>query len=275
MMQTNIKKTLNRISNQKGQVILFVIVSMTLAMAVGVTIASRTLSSLSRTSRSDSSNKALGAAEAGAERFLVMDFATLGTYVGAENPEVLEFTDEVSGVTTKADVTVTEFTNNSTDGSSYDFNLGTGYIKEVTFKDSNFNNNVTFCWENNNTAISYLIYNISGIKEKGVITPSNNNDLDVSNGEVASSSGTYPGGCKTVNIATGDYGLRLRALYNDTNVSVSSSATIPVQGYKITSIGKLFVEGKITTTKKVTVYKSKPYFPSIFDAAIYTEQDFN
>jgi hypothetical protein len=265
---------LKTLINQKGQVILFVIVSMTLAMAVGVTVASRTLSSLSRTSRSDSSNKALAAAEAGAERFLVMDFSELGTYVGNETPTTLSFVDEVSGVNTEADVTVADFTQNSPSG-DYDFNLGTGYVKEVTFKDSGFNNSVTFCWENSNSAIAYLIYNATGIKEKGVMTPSSNNSLDVSNGDVASSSGSYPGGCKTVSITAADYGLRLRALYNDTNVSVQSPADLPVQGYKITSVGKLFAEGKIVTTKKVTVYKSKPYFPSAFDAAIYTEQDFN
>lgn len=264
----------NKLNNSNGQVLLFVIVSMTLAMAIGVTIASRTLSSLSRTTRSDSSNKALAAAESGAEIFLSKDFSELSTYVGNNTPSVEEFYDEVSGVNTQAEVTVEEFTSNTSSG-TYDFTLNTGYIKEITFKDSGYSGNVTFCWNNNNSAMSYLIYNSSGIREKGLVVPSGNSSLGVSNEKSSNSNGSYPGGCYTVNINSGDYGLRLRTLYNDSNVAVQNASSLPMQGYKITSIGKLFEEGKIITTKKVVVYKSKPYFSSIFDSAIYTEQDFN
>lgn len=271
------KKLINKaLNNNKGQVILFVIVSMTLAMAIGVTIASRTLSSLSRTSRSDSSNKALAAAESGAEVYLAKDFNELSTLANGDPIPPVEFYDEVSNVNTQADITIEEFTSN-TSNDVYQFTLGQGYIKEVTFKGSSFSGNTTFCWDNNNAAISYLIYNFSTIREKGVVapSPSGSNNSEISNEKNATSNGSYGGGCYTVNIQSGDYGLRLRTLYSDATISITNASNLPVQGYRITSIGKLFEEGKITTTKKVVVYKSKPYFPSIFDAAIYTEQDFN
>jgi len=261
--------------NQKGQVLLFVIVTMTIAMAVGVAIATRTLASLSRTSRSDTSNKALAAAESGIEHFLAMDFDSLATYVDAPEPTKLEFYDEVSGITTTADVTVSSFTNNSPTGSTYDFNLGEGFVKEVTFKSSSISGNINVCWDNTNTALRYVVYNQDGITSKGLVNPSSNPGLDTSNADTADSSGTYAGGCRTIGISSDTYGVRLHSLYEDANFSVSSTSELPVQGYKITSIGKLLQEGKVITTKKITVYKSKPYLPSVFDTAVYTEQDFN
>ena len=265
----------NNMKKQKGQVLLFVIVSMTIAMAVGIAAATRTLASLSRTALSDSSNKALAAAESGAEHFLAMDFEELATHVDAD-PTMVPFVDEVSGIATQAEVTVTSFTANSVSGSSYDFNLGTSYVKEIAFKDSGFNGNIKICWDNTNSALLYLVYGANGIISKSLVNPSNNSSLDTSNATTASSSGTYAGGCKTLTISPSAYGVRLHILYEDSNVYVSStSGDLPTQGYKIISVGSLLEEGKVVTTKKVTVFKSKPYLPSLFDTAIYTEEDFN
>jgi hypothetical protein len=45
----------------------------------------------------------------------------------------------------------------------------------------------------------------------------------------------------------------------------------PEQGYKITSIGKLTTPSPIQIEKKVTVYRSHPYLPGLFDFALYAE----
>lgn len=45
----------------------------------------------------------------------------------------------------------------------------------------------------------------------------------------------------------------------------------PEQGYKITSVGKLTSPSPIQIEKRVTVYRSHPYLPGIFDFALYSE----
>jgi len=69
MNKVNMEKTAKL--NQTGQVLLFVVVTMTIALAVGVGISLRTISSVSRTTRSDTSSRVLAAAEGAIENFLV------------------------------------------------------------------------------------------------------------------------------------------------------------------------------------------------------------
>ena len=60
-----------------GQALLFVIVAMTVALAVGVNVSLRTLSSVSRTAQSDTSERVLAAAEGGAESFIKLSVGQL------------------------------------------------------------------------------------------------------------------------------------------------------------------------------------------------------
>src|SRR3972149_3695556 len=62
-----------------GQALLFVIVAMTVALAVGINVSLRTLSTISRTSQADTSERVLAAAEGGAEAFLKLSVGDLKT----------------------------------------------------------------------------------------------------------------------------------------------------------------------------------------------------
>lgn len=64
------KTKYNKYIYQKGQTLLFVIVSVTIALAVGIAVSTRTLSSLRRSARSDTSARVIAAAEAGIENLL-------------------------------------------------------------------------------------------------------------------------------------------------------------------------------------------------------------
>jgi hypothetical protein len=69
-MSKKINTKYNKYTYQKGQTLLFVIVGVTIALAIGIAVSTRTLSSLRRAARSDTSARVIAAAEAGIENLL-------------------------------------------------------------------------------------------------------------------------------------------------------------------------------------------------------------
>ena len=76
----NIKIKMNK--NQKGQTLLFVIVAVTIAMAVGVAVSTRTIQSLKRVARTDTSARVIAAAEGGIENLLSRSYSQLSASIG-------------------------------------------------------------------------------------------------------------------------------------------------------------------------------------------------
>ena len=72
--------------NQRGQALLFVIVVMSVALAIGVAISTRTLSTISRVSTTDTAARVLAAAEGGAERFLSLSDKALVDAISGDCP---------------------------------------------------------------------------------------------------------------------------------------------------------------------------------------------
>ena len=68
--------------SESGQALLFVIVALTVALAVGVSTAFRTLSSVFRITTTDTSSRVLAAAEGGLEHFLAYSSVDLASYAG-------------------------------------------------------------------------------------------------------------------------------------------------------------------------------------------------
>jgi hypothetical protein len=68
--KTKVEDKYNKYTYQKGQTLLFVIVGVTIALAIGIAVSTRTLSSLRRAARSDTSARVIAAAEAGIENLL-------------------------------------------------------------------------------------------------------------------------------------------------------------------------------------------------------------
>lgn len=75
MIMKNTKIKMNK--NQKGQTLLFVIVAVTIAMAVGVAVSTRTIQSLKRVARTDTSARVIAAAEGGIENLLGRNYSQL------------------------------------------------------------------------------------------------------------------------------------------------------------------------------------------------------
>ena len=87
VIMKNTKIKMNK--NQKGQTLLFVIVAVTIAMAVGVAVSTRTIQSLKRVARTDTSARVIAAAEGGIENLLGRNYSQLDD-VATEGPALVK-----------------------------------------------------------------------------------------------------------------------------------------------------------------------------------------
>jgi len=302
----------NTYKNQKGQTLLFVVVAMTIALSIGINASVRTLTSLSRTSRTDTASRALAAAEGGIERYLVLSSKELrgaaddgdcpeGTPASETGPtsngppckiRFEDMSDNSDNLVSLAFVTVENYT-----PTDYLFSLESGQVKEVNLYDEDgigyySSNQIRICWTSTSggSDITYVSYNESGIQEKGGLEGNPQpEDGYVEEGfdKISTSDGTR-GGSGTryevcYNVTIGDdtddiYGLRIRSIGGASDIEVSPepvTATLPLQGYKITSVGKLEQDSEVTATRVIRVIKSLPYLPVSFDYALYSQGPVN
>jgi len=301
MVNTNVK------INQKGQALLFVIVGLTVVMAVGISVATRSLSSGSTTTRTDTSNRVLGAAEGGAERFLALPYNTLSN-LATRGPSAADCPANpanpsnnyynVAGITgcridyqatgdniqAMAIVNVTTFNTNTNSNRAYEFDLKKDVVTEVNLVGYPINAGITICWNNSSTSnpadIYYLMYGSGGITRRGVLksgaiggTYSVTNGTDTVAGSCPYTGFTY-GLSSPIVLNSSLLGLRVRALAGDARVSVfpTTGNSLPVQGFEITSIGQLLTQSDVSVkaVQKVKVYKTYPFLSGMFDFGLYS-----
>jgi len=285
----------SKISTEKGQALLFVVVAMTIALTVGISISSQTISSLKQSSSTDSASRAFSAAEGGIEWFLRQGESVLenlsdgNTNNGEDCPQgsagdntntacIITYEPQNNDkIQSKATITVKKFNVNYTTSPNehYWFVVSPGSTKEVSLL--NYSGNTDICWKSLETsqssAIYYYTYNIDGIKEKKLITPvSITGSISVS-GSVSASTGKLDfNSCYRINIPANTIGLRIKSLYTPSRIGIFPLGNnFSTQGYRITSVGQIDdVSQNIKATKEINVYRSYPYVSSIFDYAIYS-----
>ena len=269
---------------QSGQALLFVVIAMTIALTIGINASVRTITSLSRTTRSDTASRALAASEGGLERFLVLPTQVLEdiiqnnncpsgtTYDSSTSSCVVDFGGPSDILVSQAFVTVERYVPIP----YYPFELSNGAVKEVNFYDyvnlSHYGNtDVTLCWSGN-AALTYLSYDSSGILEQGGLVHGTSG-VDTSTTFTAGGpgNGDYDN-CNNVRIGTDVYGLRLRSIGGDSTVGVYGiGEDLPLQGYVITSVGRLAQDTGVTASRTIRIVRSLPYLPGSFDYALYSE----
>lgn len=284
---------------ESGQALLFVVVALSVALTVGVAISSRTLSSLSRTSSTDSATRVLSAAEGGIEWFLRQPLPVLealsdgDTNNGNDCPQGTSYNEAFPGVciinyepqstdtiNSRALVTVKEFTVNYTapGNEHYWFALDTGDVKEIRL--TGYSGDLDICWSSTeetdqSSGIYYAIYDDVEVTSKMILAPFTTNGTFVVSGNfVNASSGRLEyTSCETVDISVGSVAMRLKSMYAPSKVAVFPQAGgFPVQGFQITSLGEIDnIVDKVKETKKITVFRSLPYVPSVFDYGVYTK----
>jgi len=284
--------------NKKGQAILFAIVGVTIALAIGVTVASRNLSSISRVTRSDSAARAYAAAEGGIERLLALSDAVLTSLVvdtSGEQCEPAGFSKSVREggfcsiiytptagdmAGSMADVKVENFSAN--EGEFYAFSIPSGYTKEVNMEGYSTNDSprVNICWSRDGvepSAIAYLSYDANGNVSRNSLVPSGEYSGDISDYGFTSVDRRTPSAtnpyyyCSEVTLVKNPYGLRIQPLFKDEDIGVSAvgESSLPNQGFKFISIGSVNEQSEVKS-KAVTVFRSLPYMPGFFDYSIFS-----
>lgn len=261
----NIKK------NESGQALLFVVVTMTIALAVGVGASLRSISSIRRVANTDTYSRVLSAAEGGIERFLALSYqeliaASSGTCPSANDIETL--VDPQSGksycvvrfdpinsltnpfgfgnnladnITAVARVEVSPITNIAP-GESLRVNLPKEDTLELRLEGYNPSGTKTLgiCWTPKNPSVQsalYLVgYSTSDFFKMGV-GPSSLNELPTGFSTNANSNNCFRADLsKPANI----YGLRIMSMFGDSIVEVFPiGANLPIQGHQVTSVGVL------------------------------------
>ncbi len=301
-------------SDQRGQALLFVVVALTIALSVGVAVATRNLSMTSRTTRTDTSTRVFAAAEGGMERLLSLSIANQSALASA-TPNcagmglltpispcasgcMISFPPTASdAVTTNACLTSTPYRYNknelcvSTNPDEYCFVLDPGKVKEVVLRATYVSpiqqfprtQDLRVCWNNEDTAIYYIVYDDAGNLQKGgflsnTFSPASPVETSGFNTVNTGTNGYQRCGVIDMTVTGNPYGLRLHALYGSSKVGVfpikvasPNNQDLPVQGYRLSSEGFLTEEGTTKTLKSIVVYKSAPYLPGVFDYSIYTE----
>ena len=290
--------------NNKGQALLFVIVAVTMAMAVGISVSTRTIGSLKRASRTDTSARVIAAAEGGIENLLGRNYSQLdaaiddgsvdceaiGAIPGPESePGTCSYVFSEGGdggaessgdkISSRAIVKVETFNTNEENG--YAFDLTPGMVKEVYLPSSYNTNKIQICFKSEESAIYYYSYKSDGTILKGGLYPDSGNvPLGMLSGRFKSAATANKGGtigdafCKEVDLVSSHYGLRIKTLFSPTKVIVYpiSGYSLPTQGYKLTSRGEVS-EGATEERATVIVHKSYPYAADVFDYGIYTPGD--
>jgi len=274
--------------DQKGQALLFVILTMTVAMAVGVGISLRTISSVSRTTRTDTAARVLAAAEGGAENYLVHTISELENDISLctdASPCEVEFEPfPDDNIATLAEVVVDTYG----DEIVYETEVQKDQVKEIYLEGYN-HGEIQICWKAlsglDPVDLYFIVYPRDGDLDDMVRIGATQGGVGYPTGHDTNLETATAGSCNDVGgydyvyTLTGLPGnktqiLRIRPLINGARLAVNSLSgnPLPHQGYKITSVGKLRdVADEVTALKTVVVYKSRPYLPAVWDFGIYTE----
>lgn len=100
--------------NNSGQVLLIITIALATLLGIGISVSNQTLSSISRTSQTDSIQKVTAAAEGGLEKYMLLSDSVLSTRVSDTN---LVVTFQQSN--TRAKITVANMTTNQNSGLTF------------------------------------------------------------------------------------------------------------------------------------------------------------
>ncbi|OGC47609.1 hypothetical protein A2886_02370 [candidate division WWE3 bacterium RIFCSPHIGHO2_01_FULL_42_13] len=263
--------------NENGQALIFVIATMTVALAVGIGVSLRNLASISRTSRTDTAARAQAAAEGGAENVLSRSEEDIAEMVG-DPAEDIVFSPVVNdNITAVASVTVENWNIAASGLTYFPLEIKRDQVSEVKLNGGG----IKICWSSQSDSaesdIYYIAYNDTGATTRNGVEANSRSGFP----DNYSSGGTFvdaSGGnanfdnCYTPTLPSSADGIRIRSINADSRFGIYvTSGSLPDQGYKITSIGRLQnVPAGQEAEVKVTVIRSLPFMPGIFDFSIYS-----
>lgn len=256
-------------SVKSGQMLIVVILIMVVALTVGLSIASRTITNLRISRQSEESQRAFQAAEAGIEQIIQSQSRTSSEYFGQNSASFETSASYPQG---------TSFALNGGDLVDQDTGIDVWLSNYPDFSASVPSTNITLYWSpnplqanctnvggTNPTAVKsaievIVLYNniLSPSLFKNVYEPSVcsriQNAVPVAGGGATLSGITYNYSV-TVPVTNGLI-MRVIPLFNSSKIALVSSASLPKQGTIVTSTGKAGL-----TVRKIQYFASYPQIP--------------
>jgi len=273
--------------NQRGQTLIFVLLIMVIALGVGISISSRTISTVRRTTNIDSSSRALAAAEAGVESYLSKSVSTLDTLAGAagctsqSTPQnyTVAGTD---GISTTAEVVIGRYGCVTAAGDPYIYNLERDRVLELKTAGSTFPLELNICFSSpasgDSSSLYYLL--ISGTPNYTVRKTGYNQGLSATGNNFISLPSIGGKSCFALTIPSDSQLLRLQSLYNSSTITVgANTGSLRYQGFTITSTATIGTTGATVAgaedrvKRTVRATRSLPYLPAAFNFAIFSDSD--
>lgn len=264
------------INNNKGQVLLFVAVSMVIALGIGLSTSEKTISSLFRTSETDTSTRALAAAEAGAENVLRRGFSELEPSIGSTITVNIPYPNPSASARAVVQVMETPSISPITGP------LNNLRVKQI-FLNGYGSNEVEVCWQSTawDPDMYYKVVRTDGSYTRGYIT-----GVGGAGGPATTVAGGYSlqnatnttkdgvaHSCRIVNVANAAY-VRFMVFGKNTNYAVypRGGASLPSQGLRLISKGSITVTDATPVERSVQVDITKPYISMpVFDFALFSE----
>lgn len=265
----------HKINKESGQMLLIVVLTMIVALTVGLSVVSRTITNLRISKQSEESQRAFQAAEAGIEK-------TLESGVGAANPQELgnnaQYKTEVNSPTGNTLVLNGGEIVEQDVGMDIWLSNYPNYTNQVCPSSCTisfyFNTSQNSCstGSGNNTRAGIEIVALTGLISNPTVTkylfdPCAGRTQGANNTIAGTTidSTTFQNGA-SISITNGIIA-RVIPIYNSVKIGVTSSVNIPIQGRIIESTGQ---SGE--TIRKVQYFQSHPQLPlEIFPYSIISQ----
>ena len=255
--------------SEAGQALLIIVLVMVVALTIGLSVASRTITNLRNTQEQASSQKALSAAEAGVEQAI----KNSANVAGSLNTST-SYTTTISQVLGTSPFLLSGGSKISKNDAIYVW-LTAYSTNPANLWQNPWNGNLTIYWGDgsgscSNPALEVSL--ISGSKNapsmgRYGVDPCSNRATNNNFTNVSSSQTTISGVkfyYKTTIAITNGLLLRINPLYNGTFIGVSGDHALPNQGSVITSTGTTDTNSSTTTSRKLTVFQGYPEIPAEF-----------
>src|SRR3989344_1390256 len=290
---------------ESGQTLIFVLLVMTIALAVGISIPTRTISGVRRTTNIDSSVRAQAAAEAAIEYYLSRPVSELNGIIG--NSDVYDcsatgartyppgggsLTSSQDQIRATADVVISRYGclgyNTLSDpyelprDGMLEIKLDPRMLGDSTSSTLGSSQSIRICWDLPPTGYNPAIYYhyIFGPPPHYLIQKMGwryNSTDEGENFKVATNYGAPDGYCATQELTTSTSGwlprvLRITSLYNSSTVRVkmiNSGGRLPYQGFIISATG-IVGESQQGARRVIEARRSLPQLPVLFNFGLYS-----
>ncbi|MBI1919019.1 hypothetical protein HYS29_00310 [Candidatus Microgenomates bacterium] len=251
---------------QSGQALLIVVLTMVVALTVGLSVVSRSITNVRISTSEEESQRAFSAAEAGVEELLKSGAASAADTLpnqaiyNARAIAVSSPTEFLVPGTANKDEAVQVWLSNYPDYAS-------PYSGQITIY---WGDPAEIC--NNVAAIEAIILSGSTTSptiNRYLLDPcSRGNNFTLVSGGAGAVQGVNFGHSYLISVTNGLI-MRMIPLYKSTNIAVKGNVVLPSQGKDIESTGEFTSAGQ-KVVRKIRVFQSHPSLPSIFDHAIFS-----